>query len=192
MKLVSDYSDYYDCVFNNSDDTQFKRVRNDCLNKWDGLSSLYNLFEETVPMYGYPDSLVQEGLPMEALVYVYRICQKRLKPREQIKVTLREAVDSYSNSLCVEALDNPDNIHAFVLGINKHIMYFKFKGEEPISIGGPFKAGFYPIASQIYLITYVGQKAVDIDTAPVLKNTVIEQHLSIDTINNMLEYTEET
>lgn len=191
MKLVSDYSDYYDCIFNNSDDTEFVRLRENVPNKWDILSILYNTLEETVPMYGYPDSLLEDGLPMEALVYVYKNIYKKVTPRETIKVTLREALDDYPNKLCVEAIDNPDNIVTYVLHVNKHMVYFKFKGEELISELKPSKLDSPLPEHKMYLITYVDRKAVDLDTAPILKNTLLEKYLSIDTINNMLEYKEE-
>lgn len=204
MILITDYNDYYDIIFdqvnpvmsktqvNTNFDQVIKRVRKDCLNRWQILDYLYHSLQEKVPLFGLPDSLLNDGLPREARVIVYPKIHKSQPQTTKVVCSLAEALDKYSNRLCVQFIDEKEpcglvNGASKLVKIGKYGIWFKFKNKEFVEATQPFNLPPNYIKYDICVVEYIGSVAVDLDSAPLFKDTVIEQNLPSTKIKELLE-----
>ena len=196
MRLLSDFTDYYDTVFDGEGE-ELKRYDNRGtsfpVSMWE-IIRLLNI-HNTVPLYGYPYSLF-EDLKQDSKVIVYtHPYYKHTK-----EVTLEEADRDFPNCLTVQKVENNDNriLCYRLLHIGRHILWLHYSIDGTCGISKPLTKNDEKdeySCFKMYSIDYIKNKqdnciyAINLDTSPLLKGSPVEQLLKAEDIIELLKST---
>lgn len=196
MKLLSDFTDYYDAQFDN-EGLEFKRYSNKGKHSPVSMWEILRLLEihNNVPLFGYPYSLYHEMSPDEHVIVYTQPYYKQTK-----QMTLEEADKDFSSCLAVQVLKNTDPKVSFykLLHIGKSILWLSYNTDGSCEVSSPIKKNYEKdtySCFKLYSIDYIRDVkknciyAINLDTSPCLENTPVKNLLSPEKI---LEFLNET